>query len=325
MMDFRFKTGEILPELRIHYTTLGTPRRDKAGHVTNAVMILHGTGGDGHQFYRAQFADVLFAPGGLLDPAKYYIILPDGIGHGKSSKPSDGLRAKFPHYDYDDMVEAEHRLATEGLNVDRLRLVLGTSMGCMHAFVLGEAHPGYAQALMPLACLPTELAGRNRVWRKMAIEAIKADPAWKGGDYVEQPQAGLREAANLLALVGQTPLLLQKAAPTRAAADKWVVEDTSARVAPMDANDALYYLDASRNYDPSGGLAKITVPVMWINSADDFINPPELGLAEQLAPKLVNGRYVLIPTSEATRDHGTHTWAAVWKDYLAELLARSGG
>ena len=323
LKDFVFRTGERLPELRMHYTTMGTPIRDRSGHIVNGVMILHGTGGDGRQFFRPQFADVLFVPGGLLDPAKYFIILPDGIGHGRSSKPSDGLRARFPHYDYNDMVEAEYRLAKEGLGIDRLRLVMGTSMGCMHAFVLAQAHPDYARALMPLACQPTEIAGRNRVWRKMIMDAIRQDPDWKGGDYTRQPQAALRTAANLLALAGATPLQMQKTLPTREAADRYVETNTASQLGALDANDFLYQLDASRTYDPSSGLEAITAPMTWVNSADDFINPPELGLAERFVPRLKTTRYVLIPTSDRTRGHGTHTWAALWQDELAALLART--
>ena len=321
--DFRFRSGERLDDLRMHYTTLGEPRRNAKGEIINAVMILHGTGGTGGQFFRPQFADVLFAPGGLLDPAKYYIILPDGIGHGKSSKPSDGLRAAFPHYDYDDMVAAEVRLAQEHLGVKQLRLVLGTSMGCMHAFVMASDYPDLARAYMPLACLPTQLAGRNRVWRKMAMDAITADPAWQGGNYKTQPAGGLTTALDLLALVGATPTQMQKNLPTRDAADAYVEQNTRSQLASLDANDFLYQLAASRNYDPSSQLESITAPVMWVNSADDFINPPELGLAETYAPRIAKGRYVLIPTSEATRGHGTHTWAALWQDLLKDLLDRS--
>ena len=321
--DFHFRSGETLPELRLHYTTLGTPRRDAAGHVTNAVMILHGTGGDGGQFLAPYFAGVLFAPGGLLDPAKWFIILPDGIGHGKSSKPSDGLRAHFPHYDYDDMVAAQHEVALKGLGVDHLRLILGTSMGCMHAFVWGETWPDFADALMPLACQAMPLAGRNRMWRKMTMDAIRADPAWKGGDYTEQPQAGMRTYADLLIIAGSAPLPLQLAYPTRDAADQYTDEQVRRRLAGADANNVLYQLDASRNYDPSGGLERITAQVMWVNSGDDFINPPELGIAEQLVKRLKHGRFVLIPASPQTHGHGTHTWAALWKDHLAELLKKT--
>ena len=318
--DFAFKSGETLPELRLHYTTLGKPRRDKDGHVSNAVMILHGTGGSGRQFYRPQFADVLFKKGGLLDPATYYIILPDNIGHGKSSKPSDGLRAKFPRYDYDDMVAAQHELLTRGLGVDRLRLLMGTSMGCMHAFVWGETHPDFIEAMMPLACLPVEIAGRNRLWRKLAIDAIKTDPDWNGGDYETQPKAALRTVASLLLIAGGSPIPLQKEYPTREAVDPMVEARLAQSIDGLDANDFLYQIAASRNYDPSHDLEKIAARVTWINSADDFINPPELGIAEREAARLRNGKYVLIPASDNTHGHGTHTWAALWKGELAELL-----
>ncbi|MGQ0740993.1 MAG: alpha/beta fold hydrolase [Alphaproteobacteria bacterium] len=323
LRDFRFRSGETLNELRIHYTTLGEPRRDAAGRVTNAVMILHGTSGSGHQFLRPQFADVLFAPGGLLDPARYFIVLPDGIGHGKSSKPSDGLRMRFPPYTYDDMVAAQHALLTEGLGVNHLRLILGTSMGCMHAFVWGETYPDFADALMPLACLPVAIAGRNRMWRKMAMDAITSDPAWKGGYYGEQPQQGLRTAAYLLILAGSAPLRMQDDFPTREAADRHVEERMRDMTAPLDANDLLYQIGASRDYDPSTRLDTIKARVMWVNSGDDFINPPELGIAEREARKLERGRFVLIPASKSTRGHSTHTWAAIWKNYLEELLRNS--
>ncbi|HXL98851.1 MAG TPA: alpha/beta fold hydrolase [Rhizomicrobium sp.] len=321
--DFHFRSGETLPELRLHYTILGTPRRDSRGHVTNAVLILHGTGGDGHQFLRPQFSGVLFVPGGLLDAKKYFIILPDGIGHGKSSKPSDGLHARFPHYDYDDMVAAQYALVTKGLHVDHLRLVMGTSMGCMHSFVWAETYPDFVDAAMPLACLPVQIAGRNRMWRKMTIDAIEDDPAWLGGDYKSEPQDGLRTAIDLLVIAGSAPWQMQKSYPTRDDADKFLADYTTKELVTLDANDLLYQVAASRNYDPSPGLDKIAVPVMWVNSADDFINPPELGIAEVQAAKLKHGRYVLIPQSDQTHGHGTHTWAAVWKSYLEELLTES--
>lgn len=321
--DFVFRSGETVAELRLHYTTLGSPSRDARGRVANAVMILHGTGGDGHQFYRPQFADVLFAAGGLLDPAKYFIILPDGIGHGKSSKPSNGLHARFPHYDYDDMVAAQHTLLTKGLGVEHLRLIMGTSMGCMHAFVWGEGHPEFMDAMMPLACLPVEIAGRNRVWRKLAMDAITSDPAWKGGDYEAQPAGALRTAASLLMIAGSAPLFQQKSFPTRDAADRFAEETVARNIAGLDANDLLYQLAASRNYNPSPGLETIKVPVMWVNSADDFINPPELGIAEREAKRLGYGSFVQLPASEDTRGHGSHTWAVLWKRHLAELLNAS--
>lgn len=321
--DFKFRSGETLAALRLHYTTLGKPVRDAHGRVVNAVLILHGTGGDGQQFLRPQFADVLFAAGGLLDPAKYFIILPDGIGHGKSSKPSDGLHAHFPHYDYDDMVAAQYALVTKGLGLNHLRLVMGTSMGCMHAFVWGETYPAFADALMPLACLPVQIAGRNRMWRKMTTDAIRDDPAWLGGEYKTQPAAGLGTAADLLMIAGAAPLVMQKTYPTRDAVDGFVEKSIEKYLATLDANDFLYQVDASRDYDPSAKLGTITAPVMWVNSADDFINPPELGIAQAQVKNIPHATFVLIPISDATHGHGTHTWAAVWQDKLAALLEES--
>ncbi|MBX7247832.1 MAG: alpha/beta fold hydrolase [Caulobacteraceae bacterium] len=321
--DFRFRSGETLPELRLHYRTLGKPHRNARGEIDNAVMILHGTGGTGAQFLRPQFADLLFAPGGELDPAKYFIVLPDNIGHGGSSKPSDGLRARFPHYDYDDMVAAQHALLVDGLKVKSLRLLFGTSMGCMHAFVWGETYPGFARALMPMACQPTAIAGRNRLWRKLAMDSITNDPAYNGGDYTTQPLAGLRGAQNLLTLAGGAAMALQADYPTAEAVDRYAGETVPRAMAALDANDLLYQLAASRNYDPSARLEMITVPVTWINSADDFINPPELGLAEQFVPRLKDLNYRLIPNSPGGKGHGTHTWAVFWREDLRALLARS--
>jgi len=321
--DFAFEDGARLDELRMHYRTLGEPQRDAAGRVTNAVMVLHGTGGTGAQFLRPQFADELFGPGEPLDITRYFVILPDNIGHGGSSKPSDGLRAAFPEYTYDDMVEAQRRLLVDGLGVTHLRLLMGTSMGCMHAFVWGETHPDFADALMPLACQPTEIAGRNRLWRAMLMDAIRSDPDWMAGAYERQPVDGLRTAADLLMLVGAAPMAMQVDLPDHARTDAWLAEQLPGRIAGLDANDLWYQVNSSRDYDPSANLEAITVPVTWINSADDFINPPELGLAEQYAPRIAQGRYVLIPASAETRGHGTHTWARFWKGELVALLARS--
>lgn len=321
--DFHFGSGETLPELKLHYLTLGTPHRDAAGHVDNAVLLLHGTGGNRHTLLVPQFADVLFGPGQPLDTTRYFLIFPDDIGHGDSSKPSDGLRMKFPRYDYDDMVRSQHQMLLEGLGVDHLRLILGTSMGCMQSFVWGETYPGFADALMPLACLPTAIAGRNRMMRYMAIENIKNDPAWQNGDYTAEPTAGLRTADEMLLVMGSAPRVMQKAAPTREAAEKFVDTYLARAVAGTDANDLIYYVDASRNYDPSAHLDRITVPVMYINSADDYINPPELGLAEKLVTQMPKAKFVLIPISDATRGHGTHTQAALWKEHLVELLQES--
>jgi homoserine O-acetyltransferase len=321
--DFVFRSGETLPQLRVHYTTLGEPIRDARGRVTNAVLILHGTGGDGHQFLRPQFAGVLFRPGGLLDPARMYIILPDDIGHGKSSKPSDGLRAHFPHYGYADMVVAEHALVVQGLGIKHLRLVMGTSMGCMHSFMWGEAYPDFMDALMPLACLPVQIAGRNRVWRAMIIDAIRNDPAWDGGNYKTEPAGALRTTADILLIAGSAPLQMQSSLGTRESADKYLAEVQTHEVKSLDANDILYAVEASKDYDPLGGLSKIKAPMIWINSADDFINPPELGIAEREIAEVRNGKFILIPASGETHGHGTHTWAAVWQSYLAGLLKES--
>jgi len=321
--NFQFHSGESLPELRLHYTTLGKPARDAQGRTTNAVLILHGTGGTGQQFFQPQFASVLFGAGQLLDASRYYIILPDGIGHGKSSKPSDGLHAHFPQYDYDDMVAGHYRLVSEGLGVNHLRLVMGTSMGCMHSFVWGETYPDFMDALMPLACVPVQIAGRNRIWRKMVMDAIREDPEWKRGDYKEEPKQALRTALDFLLIAGAAPIPMQKALPTRDAADKYLDDYFRTRFAALDANDLLYQVNASRNYDPSQQLGKIKAPMMYINSGDDFINPPELGIAEREIKKVPSARFVLITASENTHGHGTHTWAELWKQYLAELLEKS--
>ena len=321
--DFRFKSGETLPELRLHYTTLGKPARDAQGRVTNAVLILHGTGGSGRQFLAPQFAGVLFGAGQLLDANRYFIILPDGIGHGGSSKPSDGLHAHFPPYDYDDMVAAHYRLVTEGLGVNHLRLVMGTSMGCMHSWVWGETYPDFMDALMPLACLTVPIAGRNRMWREMVMDAIRTDPEWKGGEYTAPPRAALRTALDMLLIAGSAPLQMQKNFPTRDAADRFLKDFINTHLGSLDANDLLYQVNASRDYDPGSQLEKIKARVMYVNSADDFINPPELGIAQREIKRVKNGRFVLIPISDQTRGHGTHTWAAVWQQYLDELLKSS--
>ena len=325
LRDFKFRSGESLPELKLHYLTLGRPVRDSSGSIANAVLVLHGTGGTGRQFMAPQFANVLYPPGGLLDTTRTYVILPDGIGHGRSSKPSDGLKMKFPKYDYDDMVEAQYRLVTEYLGVKKLRLVMGTSMGGMHTWVWGETHPDAMRALMPLGCNPIEIAGRNRLWRAMVLDAIKSDPAWHDGDYVNQPSSGLRAAADLLIIAGTAPALMQREMPKRDSVESYLDRTLPARIAQLDANDLIYQIDASRNYNPEPDLEKITAPLVWVNSGDDFINPPELGIAEKLMPRVKHGRYVLVPASDKTHGHGTHTWAEFWKDELAALLKDSEG
>jgi homoserine O-acetyltransferase len=325
LKDFKFRSGETLPAVKLHYYTLGQPKKDAAGHIVNAVLILHGTGGSGRQFVAPQFADVLFAPGGLLDPAKYYLIMPDDIGHGASSKPSDGLRMRFPHYDYADMVEGEHAVVSQALGIQQLRLVMGTSMGCMHSFMYAEMYPDGAKAAMPLACQAVALGGRNRLWREMAVTSIKADPAWAGGEYKAEPQLGLRGAENLLILAGQSAWPMQIAMPKGEQVDAWYAQQLPDRLKTAEANDLIYQLEASRTYDPSKDLEKIKAPLTWVNSCDDFINPPELGLAQEEIKRVKAGRFVLIPCRPDTHGHGTHTWAVFWKNDLADLLKRSGG
>jgi homoserine O-acetyltransferase len=322
LRDFRFGSGERLAELRIHYATLGAPRRDAQGRIANAVILLHGTGGSGRQFLQPQFADELFGPGQPLDLARYFVILPDNIGHGRSSKPSDGLRMRFPAYDYDDMVESQRRMLAE-LGITRLRLLMGTSMGCMHAFVWAEAHPDFARAMMPMACLPVEIAGHNRMWRHMLVETIRRDPDWQQGNYTTQPIAGLRGAASILQIAGFAPLYLQRAFPTREGAEAYINERIERALPALDANDLIYQVQASRTYNPWPRLDRIRVPMTWVNSADDFINPPDYGIAEDAARRVASVRYISIRATSDTRGHSTHTWARFWRQELIELLART--
>ena len=320
--DFRFASGETLAELRVHYRTLGKPVKNDKGIVRNAVLIMHGTTGSGAQFIRPEFAGQLFGKDQPLDATKFFIVLPDGIGHGKSSKPSDGLHAKFPRYGYRDMVEAQFRLLTDGLGVNHARLVTGTSMGGMHTWLWGESHPDFMDALMPLASLPTQISGRNRAWRRMIIDAIRNDPNWKNGDYTAQPQS-LRTAAEMLWFMSSNPVLRQKDAPTLAKTDEVLDTFVADIVKTDDANDVLYALEASRDYDPGPNLEKIHAPLLAINSADDLINPPELGILEREIKRVPHGRAVVIPLSDKTRGHGSHTIAALWKDQLEALLRQS--
>jgi homoserine O-acetyltransferase/O-succinyltransferase len=319
--DFAFDSGERLPELKIHYRTLGTLRRDANGRATNAVLILHGTGGTGRQFQSTAFAGGLFGPGQLLDERTHYIILPDNLGHGGSSKPSDGLRAKFPKYGYADLVRLQHRLVTEHLQVDRLHIVMGTSMGGMHTWMWGYLYPSAMDALVPLASVPTQIAGRNRMMRKMIIDSIRLDPEWRNGNYTTKPVQGLTSALNILLWMTSSPLQWQKLAPTRDAADAFYAEQIKTRLAATDPNDMLYQFESSADYDPSPHLEKITAPVLAINSADDQVNPPELDLMERLMPRVKHGTYVLLPITEATRGHGTHTLPAVWGEHLRAFLS----
>jgi homoserine O-acetyltransferase/O-succinyltransferase len=322
--DFKFTSGETLPELRIHYRTLGKPEKDAQGKTTNAVLIMHGTAGSGAQFIRPEFAGELFGKDQPLDATKFFIVLPDGIGHGKSSKPSDGMHAKFPRYGYLDMVEAQYRLLTEGLGVNHARLVMGTSMGGMHTWLWGELHPDFMDALMPLASLPTQISGRNRGWRRIVIDAIRNDPAWNGGEYKTQPPS-LRTAVQMLWFMSSNPVLRQKEAPKLAKTDEVLDKFVDGIVKVDDANDVLYAVEASHDYDPGPNLDKIQAQLLAINSADDLINPPELGILEREIKRVPHGRAIVIPMSDKTRGHGSHTIAALWKDELMKLLSESQG
>lgn len=317
--NVRFDSGETLPEVRLHYRTVGTPRKDADGVVRNGVLILHGTGGSGAGFLSATYGGQLFGKGQLLDAEKHFIILPDNIGHGGSSKPSDGMRMSFPRYRYADMVRLQHRLVADGLGLSHLKLVMGTSMGAMHTWMWGYLYPTFADGLVPLASNPVEIAGRNRVWRKLLVDSIVTDPTWNDGNYTEPPLA-LASAIGFLLMATSVPLQWQQQFPTASAADAWLAGQLATRIKATDANDMIYYFRASEDYDPSAHLAEITAPLLAINSADDFVNPPELPMMESLIKKTKRGRFVLIPISDATRGHGTHSQPRVFGPYLEEFL-----
>jgi homoserine O-acetyltransferase/O-succinyltransferase len=308
--DFRFHTGEVMQELRLHYTTVGASSGEP-------VLVLHGTAGSGTGLLAPAFGGELFGPGQPLDASKYYVILPDSIGHGKSSKPSDGLRAKFPAYNYDDMVAAQYRLVTEGLGLRHLRLVLGFSMGGMHTWIWGEAHPDFTDALVPMASQPSEMSSRNWMMRRLVTDSIRNDPEWKDGNYTVQPRsARFATVFYNIATAGGT-LAYQNLAPTREAADA-VVNRRLAEPFPADANDVLYQWDSSRDYNPSPGLERIQAAVLAINSADDERNPPETGITERELKRIKTARLYLIPASESTRGHLTAVFAGFWKRQFAE-------
>jgi homoserine O-acetyltransferase/O-succinyltransferase len=317
--DFKFASGESLPEVRLHYRTIGEPRKDTDGVIRNGILILHGTGGSGAGFLGNAFAGRLFGKGQLYDAERYFIILPDNIGHGRSSKPSDGLRMRFPKYGYTDMVRLQHRLVSEGLGLSRLHVVTGTSMGGMHTWVWGYLYPGFMDALVPLASNPVEIAGRNRVWRKALVDVITTDPTWKNGDYTEQPR-GLASALGFLLMATSVPLQWQQQFPTAKAADKWLADQIASRTKSTDANDMIYYFRASEDYDPSPHLEKITAPLLAINSADDFVNPPELPMMTTFIKRVKHGQFVLLPITDQTRGHGTHSLPAIWGEHVAAFL-----
>jgi homoserine O-acetyltransferase len=321
--ELRLQNGDVLRDAKLHYTTLGTPRRDGAGHVANAVLMLHGTTGTGKNFLAPTLGGELFGPGQPLDASRFYIILPDGLGRGGSSKPSDGLHAKFPRYGYDDVVAAQHLLVTEGLSVDHLRAVVGTSMGGMQTWLWGERWPDLMDALMPIASQPIQISGRNLLWRRIVSESIRHDPAWKGGDYQEPPKSWAY-AVPLFLIMTDSPVRLQKQAPTRKDADALYEKTVAEAQKKFDANDYLYWYESSWDYDPEPALGKIRARLLAVNFADDEINPPDLGVMERLVPKVPNGKFVLVPESEKTIGHQTLTLASVWKPYLEQLLRESG-
>ena len=319
--DFHFASGEVLPELRLHYFTLGTPVRNAQGRMTNAVLLLHGTGGRGAGFLTEAFAGELFGAGQPLDASRWFIIVPDNVGHGGSSKPSDSLRAKFPHYGYIDMIEAQHRLLAEGLQIDHLRLIVGVSMGGMHAWMWTQRHPQFMDAALPLVCLPVQISGRNRMERRLIVDAIRNDPEWKGGDYDRQPQ-GLVTALRMIAISAGSTKRLYQEAPTQQATDRLLDRMVQQRMRTSDANDLLYAWDASRDYDPAAGLESIRAEVTAVNFEDDERNPVQLGVMEREIKRVARGKYVLVPASERTRGHGSANDATLWTEYLVELLAR---
>jgi homoserine O-acetyltransferase/O-succinyltransferase len=322
MRDFRFAGGAMLPEVRIHYFTLGTPARDQSGRVTNAVLLLHGTTGRGEGFLVEGIAGVLFGPGQPLDATRYFVIVPDNLGSAGSTKPSDGLKAGFPRYGYADMVEAQRRLVTDGLHVDHLRLIVGASMGGMHAWMWAVNHPDFMDAVMPIVCLPVPIAGRNRIQRRLISDAIRGDPEWMHGEYTKPPQ-GLSVALKMAIIGANSAKALYREAPTQAATDALLDRRIRERLRSTDANDFLYAWEASYDYDPGPGLERITAAVTAVNFADDEINPPELGVMEREIRRVARGKYVLVPESERTRGHVSFFDATLWSEYLVELLART--
>jgi homoserine O-acetyltransferase len=320
--NYVFRNGETLPELKLHYRTLGTAKRNPAGKIINGVLLLQGNTGTGANWLRPSLADELFAPGQPLDTAEYFMIMPDAIGRGGSSKPSDGLKGKFPHYRYHDMVESGHRLITEGLDVARLRLIIGSSMGGMHAWMWAEMYPDLMDGVVPISCQPIQISGRNWISRRAAAEAIRHDPEWNNGDYEKSPSTYIwTAAANSLRTESATRI--QEMAPTRTAADK-LYEERLARAAQGDANDSLWAIEAIMDYNPEPDLDKITANVLLINAEEDEANPPELGTVEPAMKRVRHGRYVLIPAGPKTHGHFTHFYAEVWKPYLIEFIKTLG-
>jgi homoserine O-acetyltransferase len=322
--DFAFSDGSILPTLRLHYQTLGAPQQNELGCTTNAILIMHGTTGSSTNFLSPQFAGQLFNPGQLFDATKYFIIIRDGIGHGNSSKPSDGLKGKFPHYGYLDMVGADYQLVTKGLQINHLRLVMGTSMGGMHSWLWAGLYPDFMDAAMPLASLPVQISGRNRMLRKMVEDAIRSDPEWKNGDYeCSTDVRGFTTALYILNIMSSCPFQWQKEAPDRESADRFLEKWMSDYTSKNDCNDLLYAYEASWDYDPRSLLARIEAPLLAINTADDQVNPPELGILDDEIEKVRRGRCVVFPNGEELRGHGSHSYANIWIKAAESLMRES--
>ncbi len=318
--DFRLRSGEVLPELRQHYTTIGTPVRDAAGRITNAVLLMHGSSGDAGQLLAPSYSGALFGPGQPLDADRYFLILPDALGNGGSTKPSDGMRASFPKYGYHDMVTAQHRLITEHFGIQRLRLVTGISMGGMHTWLWGIRYPDMMDALVPVAAQPAAIRGRNLLWRRILANSIRDDPEWNGGNYDHPPQ-GFVSIMRMFDMLVQNPTTLEESVTSYSAADAYLDEVDEETREEDDANDILYRFEASFDYDPEPQLEKIRAPLLAIVFADDELNPPELGVMERTMPRVRNGRFVLVPAGPDSRGHRNQVRAALWRDHLAEFLA----
>jgi len=319
--DYVFASGETLPELKLHYRTIGVPQRDANGKNVNGVLLLQGNTGTGDNWFQPTLADELFGPGQPLDARHYFIIMQDALGRGGSSKPSDGLKGKFPHYRYRDMVDSGYRLITEGLGIGHLRLVIGSSMGGMHAWMWAEMYPDLMDGVVPISCQPVEISGRNWLGRRAAAEAIRNDPDWNGGFYERNPRHYIYSAAGNFGV--ESPTRIQEMAPTLAAADA-LYERRLAEAAKGDANNQLWAIEAIRDYNPEPDLDKITARVLLINDAEDHANPPELGTVERAMKRVKHGRYVLIPAGPNTHGHFSHFYAALWKKYLIEFMATLG-
>jgi homoserine O-acetyltransferase len=322
--DFRLRSGAVLPELKQHYTTFGKPARDAAGRITNAALLLHGSSGDATQLITASFMEPLFGAGQPLDTTRFFLILPDGLGNGRSTKPSDGMRARFPKYGYEDMVAAEHRLVTEHFGIQRLKLVMGISMGGMHTWLWGIRHPDMMDALVPIAAQPAAISGRNLVWRRILSRAIRTDPEWKGGDYTEPPR-GFLNIMPMFDMLVQSPAAFDASVKSYPDADEYLAEVDEETLEEDDANNILYRFEASFDYDPEAEVGKIRAPLLAILFADDELNPPEVSAMQRVMPRVPGGRWVLIPAAPSSSGHRNQTRAEFYRDEVAAFLKSVDG